>query len=427
VNRGRCAATKEKVILANTSCSFSSFLPEFQVTKEVNELPYGGGWHVRLAQQIAKSTDRYDLECWSIEKRLEKEFVAHDDDIRYRFFPAQRMGFDRINLGEVSWPLLRELGNEVKKQNSLVHLHSAFTWTTAFASLLIKKAPILVQCYEDRSLLQLFLNTPERKRYSYLASYLVKGFFFERALKKRVDCFFVLNKPTERYFSRLVGAEKVHISPMGIDFSVYRKIDKNRARDDLGLDSNKKYVLCVAAMVERKGLNYLIRSMPTICGKLPNTELLLVGEGYYKKQLQLLAQKLRIQDKIHFIPAEDSEPRVPDEKLPLYYNAADVFVLPSIIEALGVVGIEAMACETPFIGTNVEGIPSLVEQFEAGLLIQPRDLNAIASAVINVLEDGAVLSTNRERAKNYFDWHYVAKRNIDVYDALFNRFYGGSK
>lgn len=417
---------KKKVILANTH-SFSSFLPDFRVKEEINELPYGGGWHVRLAQQIAKSTDRYDLECWSIESRLKREFVIKDDNIVYRFFPAQYVGSKRINLGEVSWPLLRELHIEVKKQNSLVHLHSAFTWTTVFASLCIKKTPILVQCYEDRSLLQLFLETPERKRYSYLASYLFKVFFFERALKKRVDCFFVLNKPAERYFSRLVGTKKVQISPMGIDFSVYRRIDKNRARDDLGLDSNKKYILCVAAMVERKGLDYLIRSVPKISERLPDAELLLVGEGGYKKQLQLLARKLRIEDKIHFIPAVDSVPRVPDEKLPLYYNAADVFVLPSLIEALGVVGIEAMACETPFIGTNVEGIPNVVEQFEAGLLIQPRDSNAIASAVIQVLEDGAVLSVNRERAKNHYDWHNVAKKNVDVYDALFDKYYGASK
>ena len=417
---------KEKVILANTH-SFSSFLPGFQVKKEINELPYGGGWHVRLAQQIAKSTDRYDLECWSIERRLDKEFVTKDNNILYRFFPAQRMGSDRINLGEVSWPLLRELRVEVKKQHSLVHLHSAFTWTTVFASISIKKTPVLVQCYEERPLLQLFLETPERVRYNYLASYLLKVFFFERALKKRVDCFLVLNKLTEIYFSRLVGAEKVHLSPMGIDFSIYRRIDKNTARDDLGLDSSKKYVLCVAGMVERKGLDYLIQSMPPIRERLPDTELLLVGEGYYKTHLQLLAQKLHIPDKIHFIPAGDAETRVPDEELPLYYNAADVFVLPSLTEALGVVGIEAMACGTPFIGTNVEGIPSLVEQFEAGVLIPPRDSNAIASAVINVLEDGATFSANRERAKNYFDWHSVAKKNIDVYDALFDKYYGGSE
>ena len=417
---------KEKVILANTH-SFSSFLPDFRIKEEINELPYGGGWHVRLAQQIAKSTDRYDLECWSIERRLDKEFVTKDHNILYRFFPAQRMGSDRINLGEVSWPLLRELRIEVKKQHSLVHLHSAFTWTTVFASLCIKKTPILVQCYEDRSLLQLFLETPERVRYNYLASYLLKVFFFERALKKRVDCFLVLNTAAERYFSRLVGAEKVHLSPMGIDFSIYTRTDKNTARDDLGLDSSKKYVLCVAGMVERKGLDYLIQSMPPIRERLPNTELLLVGEGYYKKHLQLLAQKLHIQDKIHFIPAGDAEPRVPDEELPLYYNAADVFVLPSLIEALGVVGIEAMACETPFIGTNVEGIPSLVEQFEAGVLIPPRDSNAIANAVVKVLEDGTPFSANRERAKNYYDWHNVAKKNIEVYNALFDRYYGGSE
>ena len=418
---------KDKVILTNTHSSFSSFLPDFRVKEGISELPYGGGWHVRLAQQIAKSTDRYDLECWSIESRLEKEFATKDDNILYRFFPAQYIGSKRINLGEVSWPLLRELRIEVKKQNSLVHLHSAFNWTTVFASLFIKNTPIVVQCYEERPLLQLFRDTPERQRYGYLASYLLKGFFFERALKKRVDCFLVLNKPTKQYFSRLVGAEKVRISPMGIDFSVYKKIDKNRARDDLGLDPDKKYVLCIAAMVERKGLDYLIRSMPTIRERLPDTELLLVGEGRFKKQLELLAQKLPIQDAIHFIPATDSEPRVPDEKLPLYYNAADVFVLPSLTEALGVVGIEAMACGTPFIGTNVEGIPSLVEQFQAGVLIPPRNSNAIASAVIEVLKDDATFSANRDRAKSYFDWHNVAKKNIDVYNALFDRYYSGSE
>ena len=106
---------REKVILANTH-SFSSFLPEFQVKKEINELPYGGGWHVRLAQQIAKSTDKYDLECWSIERRLEKEFVIKDDNILYRFFPAQYIGSKRINLGEVSWPLLRELRRSKKTE-----------------------------------------------------------------------------------------------------------------------------------------------------------------------------------------------------------------------------------------------------------------------------------------------------------------------
>jgi glycosyltransferase involved in cell wall biosynthesis len=91
------------------------------------------------------------------------------------------------------------------------------------------------------------------------------------------------------------------------------------------------------------------------------------------------------------------------------------------------VGIEAMACGTPFIGTNVEGIPSLVEQFEAGVLIPPRDSDAIASAVVKVLEDGAPFCVNRERAKNYYDWHNVAKKNIGVYRALFSRYYGGGE
>jgi glycosyltransferase involved in cell wall biosynthesis len=61
------------------------------------------------------------------------------------------------------------------------------------------------------------------------------------------------------------------------------------------------------------------------------------------------------------------------------------------------------------------------------VLIPPRDSNAIVSAVVKVLEDGAPFRANRERAKNYYDWHNVAKKNIDVYNALFNRYYGGGE
>jgi glycosyltransferase involved in cell wall biosynthesis len=413
---------KEKVILINTH-SFSSFLPNFQITEDINKLPYGGGWHIRLAQQIARSTDSYDLECWSIEQRLEEEYVTKDENVIYRFFPAQNVGSKLINLGEVSWPLLEELRIEVKKQNSLIHLHSAFSWTTILAALYIKEAPILVQCHEGRSIHQLFLETSGTKRYTYLASYLSKGIFFERILKKRVDCFFVLNKNTERYFSHLVGSKKVQISTMGIDFSVYRKINKNKARDELGLDCNKKYVLFVGSMVERKGLDYLIRSIPTITKRIPDAELLLVGEGHCKTRLKLLTHALGIHDKVQFIPESNTSPRIPDEKLPLYYNAADVFVLPSLIEGLGVVGIEAMACETPFIGTNVDGIPSLVDQFKAGILIPPKDSKSIANAVIRLFHASDPIVIDREHARESYDWHNIAKETISVYDRLFQQYY----
>jgi len=242
---------KEKVILANTH-SFSSFLPDFRVKEEINELPYGGGWHVRLAQQIAKYTDRYDLGVLEHRKAVEQEFVTQDDDILYRFFPAQYIGSKRINLGEVSWPLLRELRRSKKTEFACAPTRG-ICLDNCFCIFLHQKnsdsGPMLRREIAPAAL---FGNSGKEK-YLRLGEYLLRGFFFERALKERVDCFLVLNKPTERYFSRLVGAEKVQVSPMGIDFSVYRKIDKNRARDDLGLDSSKKYVLCVAAMVKRKG------------------------------------------------------------------------------------------------------------------------------------------------------------------------------
>lgn len=414
---------REKVILVNTH-SFSSFLPNLNLTSDLDALPYKGGWHIRLAEQVSKITDKYELECWGMEARLSKQFEFKKHGITYRFFPSSHLGSDSINVGECSWPLLRNLKRVTEQQDTLIHLHTIFCWTTFLTPLVVKHVPIVAQHHGEKSNLQLFQDTSEIKRYFYLLFYILKAqFLFERVSLPRINHFFVLNEAMERYLGNLVGTAKIQRLTMGIDFATFKKLDKTRAKELLNLELSKKYILFVGSLVERKGLTYLVLAIPKILEAFPNTELVLIGEGNYRQSLLDLVKALGIEDHVRFIPQSDSEMRVGDAELPLYYNAADVFVLPSLIEGLGVVGIEAMACETPFVGTNVDGIPSLVDEFRAGILIPPKDPDSIANAVIRLFHASDPIVIDREHAQESYDWHNIAKETISVYDRLFQQYY----
>lgn len=419
---GAEATVKKKVVLINTH-SLSSLFPQLNLMSDLETLPYKGGWHVLLAEQISKISNKYDLECWGMEARLGERFEFEREDITYRFFPSSHLGTATTNIGECSWPLLRHLKRVTRQQDTLIHLHTAFSWTTFLTPLIVKHVPLVVQHHGEKSNLQLFQDTSGIKRYFYLLFYLLKAqFLFERLALPRIDHFFVLNEATERYLGNLVSTEKIQRLTMGVDFTRFRKLDKTQARKALNLELNKKYILFVGSLVERKGLKYLVLAIPKILQPFPNTELMLIGEGSYKEALFDLVKDLRIEDHVRVMPQSNSDTRVRDAELPLYYNSADVFVLPSLIEGLGVVGIEAMACETPFVGTNVDGIPSLVDRFKAGTLIPPKDADSIAQAVINCLQKSGSIAIDREAARKAYDWPNIAQKTIRVYDTLFQQY-----
>lgn len=397
--------------------SLSNLFPSTLVSSTISDLPYGGGWHVRLARQIRKYYKEYEIECWGMEKKIDKPIIFKDNGITCRIFPSKYFKY----IGEISLPLLRELKKQIIQHDVLIHIHGVFNYTSYVAPILLRNEPIVVQHHGDKSGLQKFQENTHKdwKSLVNLGLYLIKlEWLFERFAFPKVDKFFVLNSEAKNYLSKMVGAEKVEVLTMGIDFEVFRKMDKINARKTLGLELDKKYILFVGAFVRVKGLNYLIQSLPHILKEHPNTVLLLVGEGYYKNELRRLIKSLRLEDNVIFVPW------VKNEILPLYYNAADVFVLPSLSEGLPVVGIEALACETPFIGTNVGGIPDIVKTFKAGILIPPKNPDAIANAVIKVLNGEVSFKVDRENAKKRFDWRYIVKRVVEVYEDLFEKYYG---
>jgi glycosyltransferase involved in cell wall biosynthesis len=385
------------------------------------EAPYAGGWHVRLARQLKQVSNEFVYECWGMEATLSKALEWEQDGLTFRVFPSRKLKY----LGECSPSLLRELKKEDGKQASLIEIHELFSWTTFLAPLVVTRTPIIVQHHGSLSALQQCTKQPESwKKLGYLGLYMLTGqFFFERVSFRKAARIFVLNEEVQNYITRLVGRGRVERLTMGADFNFFSRMDKEAARRLLGLAPGERYILYVGSFVRNKGIPYLLQALATVLAEHPNTTLILVGQGYYRNALVKLSRKMGLDGRIRFEPPTEDGERRPDDMLPLYYSAADVFVVPSVYEGLGIVAIEAMACETPTIVTDVGGLPEIVKNFKGGIVVPPRNANALANAIRDVFSGERPFRVDRENAEKHYDWEAIAKRNLQVYEEVIEHYY----
>ncbi|MFN8624795.1 MAG: glycosyltransferase [Candidatus Binatia bacterium] len=168
---------------------------------------------------------------------------------------------------------------------------------------------------------------------------------------------------------------RMHHVPYGIDAGKFHHV--GGARRALGLPEDKKVVLHVAYEARpwnwnpRKGMNYLAEAfVKLVLARYPDALLMVAGEGLVPNH-----------------PAVRPMALVPNDRLSLYYSAADVFVAATVADNLPYTVLEAMACEIPVVASRVGGIPEEVADGETGLLVPPKDVAALGAAILAVLGD----------------------------------------
>ncbi len=170
-------------------------------------------------------------------------------------------------------------------------------------------------------------------------------------------------------------------------------------------------LICVARLVERKGIQHLLRALKTI---KHDVHLTIVGEGNYKQQLIDHADRYQVADKVTF------HGYCPREYLVELYSRSDIFVLPTMAESFGLVFIEAMACGLPVIGTTVGGVPDIVKKAN-GILVEPDDYRAVRDAIDTLAGDEkkrrAMGKASRQRVLDHFSWLSVAEKYERCYAA----------
>jgi glycogen(starch) synthase len=181
-------------------------------------------------------------------------------------------------------------------------------------------------------------------------------------------------------------------------------------------------VLFVGRLEERKGISYLVQAIPQILKVVPETEFVIIGadtinnEGGQRSVLADIRDFLarnRVIDRVKFIP------RVALDELPNYYRSADICVVPSVYDNSPYTCLEAMSCGRPVVGTSGGGTKEYVTDGECGIIVPPRDIEALKDAIIQLLKDGRrrrTMSENaRRRVLEKFQRKQIASETLALY------------
>ena len=155
--------------------------------------------------------------------------------------------------------------------------------------------------------------------------------------------------------------------------------------DEYGMEPGSQIVGVVARLEPEKGHPTLLEAWPRVLRAVPDTYLLIVGEGSRRDALEAQARELRIAHRVVFTGRRDDVPAVT--------AALDVAVLPSYREAQGLTILEAMALSRPVVASDVGGIPEMIEDGKTGLLVPPHDAEALADAIIRLLKNHPLADT----------------------------------
>jgi D-inositol-3-phosphate glycosyltransferase len=231
--------------------------------------------------------------------------------------------------------------------------------------------------------------------------------------------------PAERdQLIKLYGADpgRISIVPPGVDIGHFHPLPKRLARQQIGADDRDWLVLFVGRIEPLKGVDTLIRAMALLAHKCPTwvrrLSLAIIGgdpstnENAEMERLKAMHAELQLGDLVVFLGAKDQN------KLQYYYNAAEALVMPSHYESFGLVALEAMACGTPVIASDVGGLSHLVRNGKTGFHVPSGDHLALASTLSRLLQDDALRRKLGEQAADWaqnFSWAKIGDRVLTVY------------
>ena len=226
---------------------------------------------------------------------------------------------------------------------------------------------------------------------------------------KEADRIITVSNATKNYVLSL-GAkpEKIRVLHNGVDIVHFKPLAGKReeTRKRLGIPQDSTVALTVRRLVYKNGIDTLIESANIAVKKNPKIVFLVVGKGPDQNSVQERAGQLGIENNFRLAGF------VSDEDLPLYYNAADLFVLPSKSgEGLPLVALEAMACGLPVISTNVGGVREILTR-DYGELVPPNQPELMARAILEL--SGMDLSSRQSDLRAAVEQKYSWDRNVET-------------
>ena len=298
-------------------------------------------------------------------------------------------------LGEKHFKVVEKL---IKKNDiTFDFIHSHFVWSAGYVGAKLKEkynVPSVVTAHGHDIYDYPFRDREWKEKIEYVlnaADYVIT------VSDSNLECIKKLNVKTP-----------VKVIPNGFSSDLFHQRDLEKCRKVLDAPLDKKIVLSVGHLFEVKGHKYLIEAMREVVKHRKDVLCIIVGEGKLKNKLEKQIKKAGLEN---YVKLADGRPH---NEIPIWLNACDVFVLPSLNEGNPTVMFEAFGCGKPFVGTKVGGIPEIITSDDYGLLAEPANPKELAEKILTALDK----EWDNEKIRYYaerFTWENIVEEILDVY------------
>lgn len=378
--------------------------------RQVGEALAQQGWHVDMFTRCANAEQPKIVEhaprCRTIRLTAgPEEFVPRDEIFGYaNTFVEELLKFQQ----------------QSGVQYSLVHTNY---WISAWVGMELKKRQSLKQVHTYHS-----LGAVKYKSIAAIPMIASTRLGVEKAVLETAERIVATSPQESEHMRTLVSTKgNIDIIPCGTDIRRFGSLTKDAARAALGIEPDAKMVFYVGRFDERKGIETLVRALGRSQFRVDEKLKLFIGggsrpgqsDGKERERIEKIVGELGMSDFTIF-PG-----RIGDDILPAYYTAADVCVVPSHYEPFGLVAIEAMACGTPVVASDVGGLQFTVVPEETGLLAPTKDEVAFATAIDRILANSdwrnQLGQAARKRVEEKFSWDGVAHQLSELYTKLLEK------
>ena len=237
------------------------------------------------------------------------------------------------------------------------------------------------------------------------------------ALRYFCDQVISVSEEARQYHLDISGARSSQVSTIynGIDLSNFlkpdRELERTNVRAELGIPMDANVLTTVAVLRPQKGVQFMIRALPAILASNPNTYYLIVGSGSHQNALLEEVDKAGVKNRVIFAGMRKDIARL--------LVASDIFVLPTLTEALPTVLAEAMAAKLPIIASRVGGVPEMVTDGQNGCLVEPQDVDSLANACIGLLANTENRATMSAEGWKIVNQKFNIQRQVDQLRELY--------
>jgi glycosyltransferase involved in cell wall biosynthesis len=239
--------------------------------------------------------------------------------------------------------------------------------------------------------------------------------WIEGRVYRRCDRFIVLSQAFGNILHQeyAIPWEKIHIIPGGVDVDRFQaNLTRQQARAVLNFPLDRSILFTPRRLVLRMGVEKLLEALVKVKHQIPDVWLAIAGKGTLRISLEQKAQELGLQNHVKFLGY------VPDEQLPIAYQAADLTVVPSqSLEGFGLILLESLACGTPVLSTPVGGMPEVLNPFAPTLVTENPSSDSLGNHLIDLLTGQIPLpdrSACREYVVHNYDWTMIAPQVREV-------------